>query len=44
MTLLVALLAPPAAAQRREFELGGQFVVVRSGEFDDTDIGIGGRA
>jgi hypothetical protein len=40
---IISLLAP-VAAQTPAFELGGQLVVVGSGEFDDTDIGIGGRA
>ncbi len=42
---MIAGLASSAAAQSqaRRFEVGGQVAGVVSGEFDDTDIGIGGR-
>jgi hypothetical protein len=32
-----------ASAQQHRFEVGAQVPVVNSGEFDDDDIGIGGR-
>ena len=46
MIVIVLLLllcgAAPAAAQQ-SFDAGGQVAVARSGEFDSTDTGVGGR-
>ena len=40
--IIVALLAAPARGQQH-FDAGGQVTVARSGEFDATDAGFGGR-
>ena len=40
--IIVAVLATPARAQQH-FDAGGQVTVARSGEFDTTDTGFGGR-
>ena len=42
LALLVASFATAASAQER-FEVGAQVAVARSGEFDATDSGVGGR-
>jgi hypothetical protein len=40
--LVLAWTAVPAAAQQR-YEVGGQVAIARSGEFEATDTGVGGR-
>jgi hypothetical protein len=42
LVVLVLVIAAPASAQQR-FEAGAQVAIARSGEFDATDTGIGGR-